>query len=89
MSPDTQPELTLRLITVAELPDLAGAPLPHPVLRCPSCGEEFSADRRDYAWFQPASHAFTCDRDDCDEAPLQLVIKGRAQYTPYVPDQRS
>lgn len=70
-----------REITVADLPaweastTLKGGgilePI-HPMLWCPECGEEFSANPSDY-WSLPKDHVLKCI--DCDGVPLVLAHK--------------
>jgi hypothetical protein len=53
-------------IRVNDLPDRT----PHGVaLRCPSCGDQFSATRSDYFWMPP-DRVFRCQHD---RTPLQLT----------------
>jgi len=66
-----------RLLTVEDLPDLIGAPWPRPELRCPTCGERWSAHRGDYFWM-PAGRGFVCDAGICEATPLELVTVRRS-----------
>lgn len=85
-------ETTSRFITKADLPVVKGRTLANgayiepvrPLLRCPNCGEECSADPGDY-WALALGHVFACA--DCvdDEGaaiPLELVRK-RTVYEPW------
>jgi hypothetical protein len=57
-----------RITRVTDLPD---QPAPGVCLYCRSCGDEFSATRRDYFWMPPEK-PFRCGHDG---ALLQLVQK--------------
>lgn len=68
------------MVRVMDLPEVTGQRLPNgayiepvrPVLRCPSCGQTFSATPGDY-WMLPGDHVLTCDA--CDGEPMTLVRK--------------
>ena len=58
-------------IRVRDLPDLIGAPYPHPMLYCETCGAKYSATRGDYFMARPDT-ILTCDA--CGQ-PMRLVTK--------------
>lgn len=57
------------MVTVSDLFDHIGSKEPRPILLCPRCGGEYSANKGDY-WNHPQDYTFQC----CDE-PMLLVHK--------------
>ena len=57
------------MTTKAQLKDQIGTDGPRPILYCPFCGGEYSANAGDY-WNLPNSHVFTC----CGQ-PVALVVR--------------
>ncbi len=56
-------------VKVSDLKEQTGVPGPHPILYCPSCGGEYSANKSDY-FMHSATHVFKCCRRN-----LKLVQK--------------
>ena len=44
------------------------------LLACACCGAEYSSNPSDYFW-KDSKEVFTCAGPDCDDEPLQLVVK--------------
>ena len=59
------------MIRVQDLQDQIGMSGPRPILYCPSCGGEFSANRGDYFWAAPGD-VLRCQ--ECD-TEFQLATK--------------
>ena len=71
-------KLRVRGRSMVKVGDLPQTPEPGVCLRCPCCGETFSATRGDYFWQDPET-PFRCQ---CDETPLKLV-RVRTRIAPW------
>ena len=68
-----------RLVCIKDLQNQIGVKGPHPLLYCPRCGAEFSANSGDY-WHNDPDMVLRCSALDNEfdgecETPLQLVTK--------------
>lgn len=59
----------MKPVTVGDLRDQIGKDGPRPLLYCPICGGEYSANAGDY-FMAPKTHVFRC----CGE-PMRLITK--------------
>lgn len=71
-----------KAVRVQDLPELTGTEGRRPCLRCPKCGDTFSAHRGDYFLWDPET-PLRCQR--CQGRPLLRLVVERRQWEPWKP----
>ena len=63
----------MKAIKVSDLKDQLGTPFPRPMLKCMTCGNEYSAHRGDY-WAASPGYIFKCCRRNMALVTKQTVF---------------